>query len=433
MDVENAIVVDNITKSFKVYLDRSDDAKSFFLHQGRRKYENRNVIRGISFTVKKGEAVGLIGRNGCGKSTTLKMLTRIMYPDTGKISIKGRVSSLIELGAGFHPDMSGRENIYINASIFGLSKKEIDSRIDSIIEFSELGDYIDNPVRTYSSGMYMRLAFSVAINVNAEVLLIDEILAVGDANFQDKCFRKMKEIKEKGTTIVLVSHSMGQIESICDRSIWIEKGVIRAEGEPRTVHREYMKYMSEERNCKDGSKTLAEIEKSEESADDKAHKTSKDKEIAETKLNTDAANLREGNHKVVFDKIRVLNSDMQEVHQFNTGEDIIIEASYKVRTPIKDGYFALDVIREFDLIYCFATNTNFEPGTPVNLEKDGKVFVRLNNIQLAEHPYFIDFILKEKNTEPIDIVRHAATFDVIPGIRFGGITHIDHEWQWDIE
>ena len=135
----------------------------------------------------------------------------------------------------------------------------------------------------------MRLAFSVAINVNAEVLLIDEILAVGDANFQDKCFRKMKEIKEKGTTIVLVSHSMGQIESICDRSIWIEKGVIRAEGEPRTVHREYMKYMSEERNCKDGSKTLAEIEKSEESADDKVHKTSKDKEIAETKLNTDAA------------------------------------------------------------------------------------------------------------------------------------------------
>lgn len=425
MDIENAIVVDNITKSFKVYLDRSDDAKSFFLHRGRRKYENRNVIRGISFTVKKGEAVGLIGRNGCGKSTTLKMLTRIMYPDTGKISIKGRVSSLIELGAGFHPDMSGRENIYINASIFGLSKKEIDSRIDSIIEFSELGDYIDNPVRTYSSGMYMRLAFSVAINVNAEVLLIDEILAVGDANFQDKCFRKMKEIKEKGTTIVLVSHSMGQIESICDRSIWIEKGVIKAEGEPRTVHREYMKYMSEERNLKEGVKTLAEIENEEVDANEK--KTS------DTNMKPDAVSGREGNHKVVFDKIRVLNSDMLETHQFNTGEDIIIEASYKVKTPIKDGYFAIDVIREFDLIYCFATNTNFEPGTPVNLDCDGKVLVRLKNIQLAEHPYFIDFILKEKNTEPIDIVRHAVTFDVIPGIRFGGITHIDHEWQWDIE
>lgn len=425
MDIENAIVVDNITKSFKVYLDRSDDAKSFFLHRGRRKYENRNVIRGISFTVKKGEAVGLIGRNGCGKSTTLKMLTRIMYPDTGKISIKGRVSSLIELGAGFHPDMSGRENIYINASIFGLSKKEIDSRIDSIIEFSELGDYIDNPVRTYSSGMYMRLAFSVAINVNAEVLLIDEILAVGDANFQDKCFRKMKEIKEKGTTIVLVSHSMGQIESICDRSIWIEKGVIKAEGEPRAVHREYMKYMSEERNLKEGVKTLAKI-------DDKEVDTN-EKKTSDTNMKPDAVSGREGNHKVVFDKIRVLNGDMLETHQFNTGEDIIIEASYKVKTPIKDGYFAIDVIREFDLIYCFATNTNFEPGTPVNLDRDGKVLVRLKNIQLAEHPYFVDFILKEKNTEPIDIVRHAVTFDVIPGIRFGGITHIDHEWQWDIE
>ena len=247
MQQEYAIDVKNITKSFKVYLDRSDNLKDFIIHSNRRKFENREVLKGISFKVKKGEAIGLVGRNGCGKSTTLKLLTRIMYPDTGEIKINGRVSSLIELGAGFHPDMSGRENIYINASIFGLSRKEIDRRVKKIIAFSELEDYIDNPVRTYSSGMYMRLAFSVAINVDADVLLIDEILAVGDANFQAKCFQKLRDIKESGTTIVIVSHALGQIESICERSIWIENGKIKAEGEPRKVHREYLQYMGMER------------------------------------------------------------------------------------------------------------------------------------------------------------------------------------------
>ena len=160
----------------------------------------------MSFDIKKGEAVGLIGKNGCGKSTTLKLLNRIMYPTSGTIRVNGRVSSLIELGAGFHPDMSGRENIYTNASIFGLTKKQIDEKLDDIIEFSELGEAVDNPVRTYSSGMYMRLAFSVAINVEADVLLIDEILAVGDVSFQKKCFEKLREIKYSGTTIVIVSH-----------------------------------------------------------------------------------------------------------------------------------------------------------------------------------------------------------------------------------
>lgn len=168
-----------------------------------------------------------------------------MYPDSGSIEIQGRVSSLIELGAGFHPDMSGRENIYINASIFGLSKKEIDKRIDGIIAFSELEDFIDSPVRTYSSGMYMRLAFSVAINVDADVLLVDEILAVGDANFQAKCFRKLREIKAKGTTIVIVSHTLTQLEEICERTIWIDEGLIKEEGSPREIHRHYAKFMSD--------------------------------------------------------------------------------------------------------------------------------------------------------------------------------------------
>ena len=188
MKAENAIEVKNITKKFRIYHDKGNMLKEKALHWSRNKYEEQWVLNGISFEVKKGEAVGLIGHNGCGKSTTLKMLTKIIYPDSGSIELSGRISSLLELGAGFHPDLSGRENIYINASIFGLSRKEIDKRIEDIISFSELEEFIDNPVRTYSSGMYMRLAFSVAINVDADILLIDEILAVGDLNFQTKCF-----------------------------------------------------------------------------------------------------------------------------------------------------------------------------------------------------------------------------------------------------
>ena len=248
---ENSIEVRNVSKSFKVYFDKGNELKEKMLFWKRNRYENRVVLNDISFSVKKGEAVGLIGRNGCGKSTTLKLLTKIIYPDSGSIEMCGRVSSLLELGAGFHPDMSGRENIYTNAAIFGLTKKEIDERLEDIIEFSELQQFIDNPVRTYSSGMYMRLAFSVAINVNADILLIDEILAVGDANFQAKCFNKLREIKANGTTIIIVSHALGQIEEICDKSIWIKDGQIEQEGDPREVDIAYLDYMNQERLSKD--------------------------------------------------------------------------------------------------------------------------------------------------------------------------------------
>ncbi len=243
----NSIEVKAVSKSFKIYYDKGTTLKEKFLFKKRRAYEERNVLNDISFSVKTGEAIGLVGHNGCGKSTTLKLLTRIMYPDSGSIEINGRVSSLIELGAGFHPDMSGRENVYINAAIFGLTRNEIEKRLQDIIDFSELQEFIDNPVRTYSSGMYMRLAFSVAINVDAEVLLIDEILGVGDANFQIKCFEKLQEIKRNGTTIVIVSHSLQQIEQICERSIWIHEGRIREEGIPQEVHQKYMSYMEQKR------------------------------------------------------------------------------------------------------------------------------------------------------------------------------------------
>ena len=168
-------------------------------------------------------------------------MTKIIYPNKGKIVTNGKLTSLLELGAGFHPDFSGRENIYFNASIFGLTRKEIDERLEQIIEFSELGDYIDNPVRTYSSGMYMRLAFAVAINVDAEILLVDEILAVGDQHFQEKCIAKMKELKEQGKTMVFVTHSMETVKEFCSRAVWLSNGVIKMDGKPDEVIEEYIK------------------------------------------------------------------------------------------------------------------------------------------------------------------------------------------------
>ncbi|MDE5888991.1 MAG: ABC transporter ATP-binding protein [Bacilli bacterium] len=182
----------------------------------------------------------ILGTSGSGKSTLLKLMTKIIYHNKGKIITNGKLTSLLELGAGFHPDFSGRENIYFNASIFGLTKKEIDERLDQIIEFSELGSYIDNPVRTYSSGMYMRLAFSVAINVDAEILLVDEILSVGDQHFQEKCLNKMKELRNEGKTMVFVTHSMGQVKELCNRAIWLCDGKIKMDGKPNEVVEAYI-------------------------------------------------------------------------------------------------------------------------------------------------------------------------------------------------
>lgn len=238
------IVVDNVYKTFNVYLDKANTIKEKLLFFARNKKEKREVLKGLNLKIKKGEVVALIGVNGSGKSTLLKLMTKIIYPNKGKITTNGKLTSMLELGAGFHPDFSGRENIYFNASIFGLTRKEIDERIEKIIEFSELENFIDNPVRTYSSGMYMRLAFSVAINVNAEILLIDEILSVGDQHFQEKCFAKMKELKDEGKTMVFVTHNMNSVKEFCTRAVWLHEGEIRMDGDTESVVEEYLKVTS---------------------------------------------------------------------------------------------------------------------------------------------------------------------------------------------
>lgn len=238
---ERAIEVENVTKKFKLFYDKPSTLKERLVFWNKKKADEKIILDDISLSINKGETVALIGVNGSGKSTLLKMMTKIIYPSKGEIKTNGKITSLLELGAGFHPDFTGRENIYFNASIFGLTKKEINNRLEDIINFSELGELIDSPVRTYSSGQYMRLAFSVAINVDAEILLIDEILAVGDKHFQDKCFEKLQELKESEKTIVIVSHSLDSLKQLCNRGIWINEGEIKLDDKIDKVIEEYIK------------------------------------------------------------------------------------------------------------------------------------------------------------------------------------------------
>lgn len=247
MQKENAIEIRNMYKSFKIQSDRANTLKSLLVMKRNNKVERHEVLKNINLDIRKGETVCLIGNNGCGKSTLLKLMTKIIYPNQGTVQTFGKIASLLELGAGFHPDFTGRENIYFNSAVFGMNHSQIEKRLDDIIEFSELGSFIDEPIRTYSSGMYMRLAFSIAINVDADILLIDEILAVGDQHFQDKCYAKLRELKEdRDKTIVIVSHSLEVVKSLCSRAIWIYRGEVKLDGDPAYVIAEYLEQMAKD-------------------------------------------------------------------------------------------------------------------------------------------------------------------------------------------
>lgn len=410
---ENAIEVKNVRKKFRIFYDRSNDLKDRILFRNRNHYEDRWVLNGISFSVKKGEAIGLVGHNGCGKSTTLKLLTRILYPDEGSIAMQGRVSSLIELGAGFHPDMTGRENIYTNASIFGLTRKEIEKRIAEIIEFSELEEFIDNPVRTYSSGMYMRLAFSVAIHVDAKILLIDEILAVGDANFQKKCFDKLREIKSHGTTIVIVSHALGQIEQICETSYWIEDGLIRESGIPKVVHDHYLKHMEDKRT--------EHLEK----------QHTENPEKSELPAFCEKTAIRMGTQQVVFTNAELRDQDNQKQYIFDTEQEIRIFLQYHAENAENlklKGNFGYGIFRE-DGLHCYGTNIVIETGNYIPIQEHGELEITFRN-SLLPAKYYLDIAVHSHDGVIYDDIRQVLSFVVSSAKQDIGVCRLPTEFLW---
>ncbi len=419
---EYAIRVKGVTKSFKIYYDKGTSLKEKILFRKRSRFSERTVLNDISVDIKKGESIGLVGHNGCGKSTLLKLMTKILYPEKGEIEVNGRVSSLLELGAGFHPDMSGRENIYTNASIFGLSKKEIDSRLDRIIEFSELEEFIDNPVRTYSSGMYMRLAFSVAINVDADVLLIDEILAVGDSNFQAKCFNKLQEIKAKGTTIVIVSHSLNQIENICDRSIWIHDGKVREDGIPVDVHMDYLAFMARQRRINKYGSEEAMIAAEKKEAEEEKKRKEEERRQEELKK-------RWGSREVEITKIFCGDPDGTECRVFRTGEPILFRIDYKVHTPIRDAVFGIGIFRN-DGLNVYGTNTRIERYKKFDIEKDGQFSITLDPYSLLPGRFIVGFSIEYGEGIPVDYWKTAVEIETYSNIPDVGTVRIDHTWEF---
>lgn len=417
MEHEYVIEVEHVTKKFKVYADKGTMLKERVLFANRNQYEIREILKDISFRIPRGQTVGLIGKNGCGKSTILKMLSRILKPNAGNILVRGRVSSLIELGAGFHPDMSGRENIYINATIFGLKKEEIDQRLSDIIRFSELEEFIDNPVRTYSSGMYMRLAFAVAINVNADILLIDEILAVGDAGFQKKCFQRLQEIKKQGTTIVIVSHAIEQMYGICDRLIWIENGKVQEDGQPKPVAMHYLDFMEEERLKKLNAESHKQFQ------DASRHSIL---ELA-TKVHPDAR--RDGTQEVYFTGISLFNQANQKCQCFDTGDKVILKMTYKTNLISPQANFNMDFVKE-NWQYCYGCCYAKSGDELLVLKESGEVSLVIDALMLLPGKYYLDVGINGPAGELYDSVRNIMQITVRDYVHdeFGPCTFV-HHWQ----
>ena len=239
-----AVSVNDVSKKFRLYHERNQTIKSAIMRGRTSRHEDFWALHNVSLDVIEGETHGLIGSNGSGKSTLLKCLAKIYWPTTGTIDYKGRLASLLEVGSGFHLELSGRENIYLNGSILGMGKKEIDQKFDEIVDFSGVERFLDQPVKNYSSGMYVRLGFSIAISVNPDILVVDEVLAVGDQDFQQKSYAKFKQLKKQGTTIILVTHALSIVEDLCDRVTWLNLGEVQATGKAKPTVAQYLRSVS---------------------------------------------------------------------------------------------------------------------------------------------------------------------------------------------
>lgn len=418
-----AIIVKNVTKQFRIYKEKNSTLKERFLYARRTKYSEFLALDNVSLTINKGETIGLIGKNGSGKSTLLKMMTKILYPDQGTIRVEGRVSSLLELGAGFHPDFSGRENIYMNASILGLSKKEIDDRMDDIIRFSELEEFIDHPIRSYSSGMYMRLAFSVAINVEPDVLLVDEVLAVGDASFQRKCLKRLRDLKRRGVTIVFVSHDLGVMERLCDKIYWINDGIIKEEGDPKRCIDAYLAYMhlqEEHRHFEEES--MIEMKENLQSTG----------EISPTSdtigIDSEFLGERWGTKEVEIINIRMKDKDGNERFVLHTGDAVQISMDYVIRQRPESIVFGVGFFT-LENICCYGTNTFIEKIKMDNLPLKGRMLFTISDVNLLPGTYRLDVAAHSDDGVPYDYQRNSMEFEVRSLVEDIGITRIPHKWE----
>ena len=390
------------------------------------------AIRDVSFTVPAGQTLGVIGRNGSGKSTMLKLVAGITKPTSGTVTVTGRISALIELGAGFHPEISGRENVFINGIMLGLTKREIAKRFDEIVEFAELREFIDAPVKTYSSGMYMRLGFAVAIHVDPDVLLVDEVLAVGDEGFTHKCLDKFAEFKRRGKTILLVTHSLGLVERFCDEAIWLDAGEMKAMGDPKRVVGAYITDVqsSEEQQLAAGDARAQDTAAM--SPDDAAAAVLPDHPVETAAAPADmfrATEGRWGSREVEITDVVLAGSDGERSHVFHSGARLDIRI--KMRAPLAVEDFVIGIgIFNAEGVCCYGTNTLIEDLQGERIHGDAEAVFTIDSVDLVEGTYKLDVAVHKRDGYPYDYHRLLYTFRVKSRRKDVGIYRPRHEWRF---
>jgi ABC-type polysaccharide/polyol phosphate transport system ATPase subunit len=395
--------------------------------------ETFKAIEDVSFTVPTGRTLGVIGRNGSGKSTLLKLVAGITKPSSGQLQVNGRVSALIELGAGFHPEISGRENVFINGIMLGLSKKEITRRFDEIVEFAELEDFIDAPVKTYSSGMYMRLGFAVAIHVDPDVLLVDEVLAVGDEGFTHKCLDKFAEFKRRGRTILLVTHSLGLVERFCDEALWLDAGHMKGMGDPKRIVGAYITDVeaSEEQELAAGDARAQEAAMP-VSPDEPASAVLPDHPVEVAESPSDmfrATEGRWGSREVEITDVALEGPDGERSHVFHSGERLDVKLRLRAPVAIQDFVIGIGIFNAEGLC-CYGTNTEIEEMKGERIFGDAEAVFSVESLDLVEGTYKLDVAVHKADGYPYDYHRLLYTFRVKSRTKDVGIYRPRHEWQF---
>ena len=447
-----AVELDGVAKEYRRYGPgrRAGTLKSALLGGGLRDLAPREILRavdGVSLRIPRGAAFGIVGRNGSGKSTLLKLMAGITRPTAGSVKVHGRVSALIELGAGFHPEISGRENVFINGVMLGLTRREIARRFDEIVEFAEMEDFIDAPVRTYSSGMYMRLGFAVAVHVDADVLLVDEVLAVGDERFSLKCLDKFAEYKRRGKTTVLVTHGLDVVERFCDEALWLDAGRVRTSGDPRRVLHAYRGDVETEEE----HELAAADEKARQTVDAEAGAGADREEPADASAPAEPAEApaepppedeaeedpedmfkaaagRWGDGPVRIDDVR-LEGESGPAHLFQSGARLAIRMRVTAPEEVTDFVFGISIFNAAG-VCCYGTNTDIERYRPVALSGAGEVVFVIDSLDLVEGTYKLDVAAHRRDGVQYDYHRLLYTFRVKSQTRDAGIYRPAHSWTF---
>jgi ABC-type polysaccharide/polyol phosphate transport system ATPase subunit len=445
--VTPAIELTNVSKVYRRYGGRQfSTLKSALLQRSilrdLQPSETFPALTDVSFSVPKGSTYGVMGRNGSGKSTALKLVAGITKPTTGVVRVEGRISALIELGAGFHPEISGRENVFINGIMLGLTKREIHQRFDEIVDFAELREFIDAPVKTYSSGMYMRLGFAVAINVNPDVLLVDEVLAVGDEGFTHKCLDKFAEFKRSNKTILLVTHSLNLIERFCDEALWLDGGHAMTHGDPKRVVGAYLTKVEEGEEVLLAATTARAVESASRAAAGQDGRDGQDGREpspdgdATVEHPTDptsnmfqATEGRWGSREVEITDVALLDREGQPSFVFHSGDPIAVRVKFRAPQPVTDFVFGIGLFNA-DGVCCYGTNTYLERLAPQRLVGDAEATFGIEALELVEGTYKLDLAIHKIDGFPYDYHRLLYTFRVKSRIHDVGIYRPRHRWNF---